>query len=87
MTTCTRCAISDWHPEARTCQVRDCELRQPPTLSHAAAIPSLGGRPLTGGGSPAAAGDLIDQPTRDSEADWLRREAEGLCIHDLRSAA
>lgn len=43
MTTCTRCAISEWHPEARTCSFGDCPFR--------AELPATGGAPAgrTGG--------------------------------------
>lgn len=33
MSTCNRCGVSAWHPEARLCTVADCELRQPADLA------------------------------------------------------
>lgn len=35
--TCQRCAISSWHPEARSCTATDCELRAHPALETGAA--------------------------------------------------
>lgn len=33
MSCCSRCGVSDWHPEARLCTLADCELRPPVNLS------------------------------------------------------
>lgn len=43
MSTCGRCGISAWHPEARTCTAPDCELRRP--VEHSTPAVLTTGRP------------------------------------------
>lgn len=45
MTICTRCAVSEWHPEARTCDFGDCPFRaELPAIGDGKAAGRTGGR-------------------------------------------
>jgi hypothetical protein len=84
MRTCKPCGISDWHPEARTCTVPSCELRQPITSSPAAAN-DTSGRSLAGGVPPCLAGNFVDQRTGDGEANGLVGQVQGVAVHTQRN--
>ena len=45
MSTCNACGISAWHPEARTCVMPDCALRQPTQLTPSAGCDPRSGAP------------------------------------------
>ena len=87
MSTCSRCGISAWHPEARSCVLPACELRAAITLPPAAG-PTTPGRPsVADAGSPRVGGGLVDQRAGDGEAERLGRGEQGGCIHDAEALA
>ncbi len=59
MSTCSRCGVGAWHPEARMCLATDCELRAPQVLPVATDTPKDSGRPLAGGSAPRTAGAFV----------------------------
>lgn len=60
MSTCDRCGIGPWHPEAFACTHTDCAIRRAQALP-AAAETMTGGRPLAGDARTCVTGTFVDQ--------------------------
>jgi len=53
MTACSRCGVSAWHPDARSCSLVDCELRAPILLPETRGNPAAAMGSATSGPLPA----------------------------------
>ncbi len=80
MSTCDRCGIGPWHPEAYACTHTDCAIRRAQALP-AAAETMTGGRPLAGDARTCVTGTFVDQRAGNREADGFRGEVERFPVH------
>ena len=80
MSTCDRCGIGPWHPEAFACTHTDCAIRRAQALP-AAAETMTGGRPLAGDARTCVTGTFVDQRAGNREADRLGGEVECVFHH------
>lgn len=85
MSTCNRCGVGPWHPEAFACTHTDCAIRRAQALP-AAAFPKSGGRPLAGDASTRVTGTFLDQRAGNREADGFRGEVERFPVHAEENA-
>lgn len=85
MSTCDRCGISAWHPDAASCTHTDCAIRRAQALP-AAAETMTGGRPLAGDARTCVTGTFVDQRAGNREADGLGGEVERFPVHAEENA-
>lgn len=86
MSTCNRCAISAWHPEAHSCTHTDCELRGRTAPKTAVAFPTPGATagPAANDAEPLnrlTAAQVVQQPARDRQPERLGCEVERVPVH------
>ena len=80
MSTCDRCGIGPWHPEAYSCTHTDCAIRRAQALP-AAAETMTGGRPLAGDARTCVTGTFVDQRAGNREAVVFRGEVDRFPVH------
>lgn len=85
MSTCDRCGIGPWHPEAFACTHTDCAIRRAQALP-AAAETMTGGRLLAGDARTCVTGTFVDQRAGNREADGFRGEVERFPVHAEENA-
>ncbi len=85
MSTCDRCGIGPWHPEAFACTHTDCAIRRAQALP-AAAETMTGGRPLAGDARTCVTGTFVDQRAGNREADGFRGVVERVPVHAEENA-